>query len=79
MVMETAKIMKEKELRVKVTPFAQVHTRFTMEALFNFNYTYPDNREDDIYIDGIADEIEPTPAKEDGTNWDIKANDENVK
>jgi hypothetical protein len=39
---ECVKVLKEKELAVKVTPFARVHTRYTMSALFNFKFTHAD-------------------------------------
>jgi hypothetical protein len=47
MISASCAILKEKELAVKVTPFARVHTRYTMAALFNFQFTASDPRLDD--------------------------------
>jgi len=42
LVFDVANYVKNKELDAKVTPFAMIHTHFTMEGLFNFMYTLPD-------------------------------------
>ena len=46
---EIANIMKERELAVKITPFAVVHTRKTMERLFDTKFFCYDQRKDDRY------------------------------
>jgi hypothetical protein len=38
LIFTTADIMKERELAVKVTPFAVIHTRRTMERLFDTKF-----------------------------------------
>ena len=78
-IFNTADIIKEKELAVKVTPFAIIHTRKTMENLFDFKFCISDKRKDDVFVQDPADSEEPEPATADGTVWDIKQNQEEVK
>jgi len=75
LIFATADIMKERELAVKVTPFAVIHTRKTMERLFDVKFFCYDKRKDACHEE---EDTEPPMVDQDATVWDISNNLEDV-